>query len=172
MASLMEELIINLEKEQEAYEQLLALSMKKTPVIVSADLESLQRITDDEQEIVIRINSLDRKRDENMRDIANVINKDVNSMKLSDLIDMLGARPVEQNRLASIYDKLHDTILQMKVVNEQNRQLIESSLEMVQFDLNVLQAYKSAPQSANYNSNAYSAGTFVGGNNGAFDAKQ
>ncbi len=168
----MEELILNLEREQEAYEKLLNLSMQKTPVIVSADLESLQKITDDEQELVIQINTLDRKRDENMKDIANVINKDVNSMKLSDLIDMLGARPVEQNRLASIYDKLHDTILQMKVVNEQNRQLIESSLEMVQFDLNVLQAYKSAPQSANYNSNAYSAGTYVGGNNGAFDAKQ
>ncbi|MBP9997566.1 MAG: flagellar protein FlgN [Lachnospiraceae bacterium] len=168
----MEELIDNLELEEQAYKKLLSLSMEKTPVIVSADLESLQRITDDEQEIVIRINALDKKRDMNMKDIANVINKDVDSLKLTDLIDMLNARPVERNRLASIYDKLRDTLAQMRTVNEQNRQLIASSLEMVEFDLNVLQAYKSAPQTANYNRNAYNAGTVVGGNTGAFDAKQ
>jgi flagellar biosynthesis/type III secretory pathway chaperone len=146
--------------------------MDKTPVIISADLESLNRITDDEQEIVNRINALDRKRQENMKDIANVINKDVDSLKVVDLIDILKARPAEQNRLADVYDRLRDTLAQMKRVNEQNKQLIESSLEMVQFDMNVLQAYKAAPETANYTSNAYSAGTYMGVEKGAFDRKQ
>ena len=172
MASLMETLIDNLEKENEAYERLLKLSMEKTPVIISADLDELMRITDDEQSIVNRINALDRKRQENMTDIANVINKDVNSLKVADLIAMLKGRPGEQNRLADIYDRLRDTLAQMKRVNEQNRQLIEDSLEMVQFDMNVLQAYRSAPETANYTSGAYSAGTYMGVEKGAFDAKQ
>ncbi len=172
MASLMEALIDNLEQQNEAYKSLLKLSMDKTPVIISADLDSLARITDDEQEIVSRINSLDRKRQESMKDIANVINKDVDSLKVVDLIDLLKARPAEQNRLADIYDRLRDTLVQMKRVNEQNKQLIESSLEMVQFDMNVLQAYKAAPETANYTSNAYSAGTYMGVDKGAFDRKQ
>ncbi len=172
MASLMEALIDNLEQQNEAYKSLLKLSMDKTPVIISADLDSLARITDDEQEIVSRINSLDRKRQESMKDIANVINKDVDSLKVVDLIDILKARPAEQNRLADIYDRLRDTLVQMKRVNEQNKQLIESSLEMVQFDMNVLQAYKAAPETANYTSNAYSAGTYMGVDKGAFDRKQ
>ena len=46
MASLMENLIVILDETYEAYEQLLALSLKKTPVIVSENLEELARITD------------------------------------------------------------------------------------------------------------------------------
>ena len=172
MASLMEELINILDEENGLYEQLLSLSMKKTPVIISADLETLSKITDDEQEIVNKIGVLDSKRNQSMRDIANVINKDVNSLKLTELIEMLKSRPAEQNRLATVYDKLVDTLAQMRRVNDQNRELIESSLEMIQFDLNVLQAYKSAPETANYTNNAYSAGAYMGDNKGGFDAKQ
>jgi flagellar biosynthesis/type III secretory pathway chaperone len=168
----MEELMINLEEVNNEYKKLIDLSMKKTPIIISADLDALQRITEDEQEVVNKINHLDRKREINMKDIANVINKDVDSLKVVDLIDILKARPAEQNRLADVYDRLRDTLAQMKRVNEQNKQLIESSLEMVQFDMNVLQAYKAAPETANYTSNAYSAGTYMGVEKGAFDRKQ
>ena len=56
MASLMENLIVILDGTYEAYEQLLALSLKKTPVIVSENLEELARITDEEQLVVSRIN--------------------------------------------------------------------------------------------------------------------
>ncbi len=168
----MEDLISILESENEAYGRLLALSMAKTPVIISADLDALSRITDDEQEIVNQINALDRKRAVGMKDIATVINKDVNTLKLTDLIDILKSRPTEQKRLAAVYDKLVDTLGQMRRVNEQNRELIQNSLEMVQFDMNVLQAYKAAPETANYTGNAYSAGTYMGSNRGGFDAKQ
>lgn len=168
----MEELISVLERENEAYSQLLKLSMAKTPVIISADLDALGKITDDEQEIVNQINILEKKREEGMKDIATVINKDVNKLKLTDLIDMLQSRPTEQNRLAAVYDKLVDTLGQMRRVNEQNRELINESLEMIQFDMNVLQAYKAAPETANYTGNAYSAGMYMGTSKGGFDAKQ
>ncbi len=168
----MEDLILILESENEAYGRLLALSMAKTPVIISADLDALGKITDDEQEIVNQINALDRKRNESMKDIAIVINKDVNTLKLTDLIEMLKSRPTEQNRLAAVYDSLVDTLGQMRRVNDQNRELINESLEMIQFDMNVLQAYKAAPETANYTGNAYSAGMYMGANKGGFDAKQ
>ena len=172
MASLMEDLISILEQEDSLYEDLLKLSMSKTPVLISGDLEALSRITEDEQEIVNKVNALDKKREEGMKDIANVLGKDVKTLKLTDLIDVLRSRPAEQNRLASIYDKLSDTIGQMKRTNEQNKELIESSLEMVQFDMNVLQAYKAAPETANYSKNALNSGAYMGNMKGGFDAKQ
>ena len=49
MASLMENLIDTLGQESREYEQLLALTRKKTRIIASANLEDLQKITDDEQ---------------------------------------------------------------------------------------------------------------------------
>ncbi len=172
MASLMEDLISILEQEDSLYEDLLKLSMSKTPVLISGDLEALSRITEDEQEIVNKVNALDKKREEGMKDIANVLGKDVKTLKLTDLIDVLRSRPAEQNRLAAIYDKLSDTIGQMKRTNEQNKELIESSLEMVQFDMNVLQAYKAAPETANYSRNALNSGAYMGNMKGGFDAKQ
>ena len=172
MASLMEDFISRLEQEDSLYEDLLKLSMSKTPVLISGDLEALSRITEDEQEIVNKVNALDKKREEGMKDIANVLGKDVKTLKLTDLIDVLRSRPAEQNRLAAIYDKLSDTIGQMKRTNEQNRELIESSLEMVQFDMNVLQAYKAAPETANYSKNALNSGAYMGNTKGGFDAKQ
>ena len=172
MASLMEDLISILEQEDSLYEDLLKPSMSKTPVLISGDLEALSRITEDEQEIVNKVNALDKKREEGMKDIANVLGKDVKTLKLTDLIDVLRSRPAEQNRLAAIYDKLSDTIGQMKRTNEQNKELIESSLEMVQFDMNVLQAYKAAPETANYSRNALNSGAYMGNMKGGFDAKQ
>ena len=96
MASLMENLIEVLCQESDEYEGLLDLSQKKTQIIASADLEELQRITDDEQELVDRLNRLEKKRVEVTKDIANVLNRDVEKMKLSKLIEMLAERPKEQ----------------------------------------------------------------------------
>ncbi|MBR5596771.1 MAG: flagellar protein FlgN [Lachnospiraceae bacterium] len=168
----MENLISVLEQESMAYEELLALSMKKTPIIVSGDLEGLQQITDEEQIVVAKINHLDANREEVTKDIANVLNKDVKSLKLVDIIHMLSQRPVEQNQLATAHDKLKGVIGQMKRVNEQNQELIKQSLEMVEFDLNLIHAMKSAPQTANYTKGAYNTGAIMGRSRGGFDAKQ
>ena len=62
MASLMETLIEVLENENLEYKNLLDLSMKKTPAIVSDNIKALAEITDEEQIIVSRINHLDPKR--------------------------------------------------------------------------------------------------------------
>ena len=61
MASLMETLIDILDKETVEYEKLLDLTLSKTPVIVSENLDDLARITDDEQLELSRIQSLDKE---------------------------------------------------------------------------------------------------------------
>lgn len=172
MASLMEDLLDTLEKENTEYEKLLELSLKKTPVIVDADLVQLQQITDEEQEIVSSINRLDKVRNDCMKQIAGVINKDVNELTLGMVVDIFKKKPAEHKKLADVYDRLKNNVYQMKRVNEQNRELIKSSLELVQFDMNVLQAMKAAPETANYTKNAYNSGDIIGTGAGRFDAKQ
>lgn len=172
MASLMENLIEVLEQESGEYEGLLSLSQKKTPVIVSGNLEELQKITDDEQELVSRIGRLERKRREVIADIANVLNKDVESLKLNQIIDMLAARPAEQRELAAIHDRLQSSVYELRRVNEQNRELLSNALEMVEFEMNLMQAAKAAPETANYTRGAYNTGDTMGVISGGFDAKQ
>ena len=172
MASLMETLIDVLEKECAEYEKLFELSMRKTPVIVSEDLDELAKITDEEQLIVDRINHLDNMRNESVNDIANVLNKDVTKLKIADLIKMLDSRPEEQHKLASVHDRLHDVVQNVARVNNQNRELIKSALEMVQFNMNLIHSMKAAPETANYNKGAYNTGDVIGVNRKSFDAKQ
>lgn len=172
MASLMENLIDILDGLSKEYEDLLGLSLKKTPVIISGNLEELSKITDEEQIVVSRINHLDHRRQDVIRDIANVVNRDVEDLKLSSIIQMLEPRPSEQQKLAVVYDRLKEAVRHEQRVNVQNRELIKNALELVEFDINMLQAMKAAPATANYNKGAYNAGSVIGVDRNAFDAKQ
>lgn len=172
MASLMENLIVVLENECKVYDELLALSYRKTPIIVSENLEELAKITDEEQLLVSQINHIEKQRNDVMKDIANVLNRKLEDLKLANLIQMMGNRPEEQRKLSEVYDKLRESAKQMERVNRQNSELLESALEMVRFNMNLIQSANTAPKSANYNKGAYSADMSLGTNRRSFDAKQ
>ena len=172
MASLIDVFIKTLEDEYPEHVKLLELSKKKTPIIVKGDIKELQKLTDEEQIVVERITHLEKKRIECLNDIATVLNKDVNTLKIPMLLEILEKQPREQLQLKEVHTKLKAVLKDMKMTNERNRVLIEQSLEMVDFDLNLYRSMKQAPQTGNYNKNAYSSGQFLGGGNGGFDAKQ
>lgn len=168
----MENLIEVLGQECAEYEGLLELSQKKTPIIVKGDLEVLQKITDEEQDYATRITNLEKKRTVIYGDIANVINKDVSILKLDYLIAMLESRPAERDALAAIHDRLKISVKGLQRVNEQNQELLKNALEMVEFEMNLLQSMNAAPETANYNRGAYNTGNQMGVSTGGFDAKQ
>ena len=172
MASLIEELTVALDKEVTLYEALLKLSQEKTPIIIEGNIEALQKITDEEQAVVDQIAAVDAKRESVTKDIANVLNKDVETLKLSVLIELLGGQPTEKAKLSLLHDKLKDVVNRVKKINSNNAELINHSLEMVQFDLNMIRSMKQAPETANYGSNAINAGSMLGSAVSGFDAKQ
>ena len=172
MASLMEELIRVLDAEEEKYKVLLELSKKKTPVIVEGDIEKLQKITDEEQVIVDEVANLELSRQAAMDDIANVLNKDVKTLKLSYLEEVLEKRPKEREELTRVHDRLKATIGELMVINDQNRELIRQSLDMIDFNLALAKSMRTAPETGNYTKNAANAGSVLGSAQGGFDAKQ
>lgn len=172
MASLIDTLAEILNKEDEEYQKLLDLSKGKTDVIVKGDLNALSVITDKEQKVVTKITALETQRTEIMAEIAKILHTDVAQLKLDTLIDLLKKKPKEQKELALVHDKLHVTLYEMKIVNERNDQLLKSAIEMVDFNMNLIQAARKAPQTANYNKGAYNTGSQIGVATGSFDAKQ
>ena len=172
MASLLENLIEVLDSENTQYEKLVTLAESKTPVIVSGDIENLGKITEDEQEIVGTIQGMEKRRNAILADIANVVNRDVETLKLKDLIQMLEKMPDKQEMLQNVQTRLRQTIDKLKAVNEKNQMLLSEKLEMVDFNLNMIRAMKSAPQTANYTKDAYTNGQALGIFHGGFDAKQ
>ncbi len=172
MASLVETLVDVLDREGSLYEKLLGLSSRKTTIIIKGDLKALAEITDEEQCIISDIQAAEKQRVTAMTDIANVLNMDVNSLKLTDLIQVLEKRPADQRNLAVQRDRLVAVADNVRRVNGQNQELLKSSIEMVQFEMNIIQASKRAPQTANYSRAADTTGECLGYTSGGFDAKQ
>ena len=85
---------------------------------------------------------------------------------------MLEKRPDQQKLLVDVHAKLKKTIEQLRQGNEKNQQLLEDAMDMVSFNLHMLQALKSAPQTANYTKKAFNSGSPLGNVCGRFDARQ
>lgn len=171
MASIINELVDVLCEEKEFYQSLTEIAKEKTPVIIKGNIEELQKITEKEQSIVGKLQTLEKKRARIMDDAADVLGKEQGSLKLADLVRMFTNQPEEQKKLAAIYDQLMFTLRDMDVVNKRNQMLLEQALEMVEFDIQLYQNLKRAPENANYGRDAYSVADRRSGSV-SFDAKQ
>lgn len=168
----MENLIDVLDSENTEYDRLVTLAESKTSAIVAGDIENLGKIMEEEQEIVGRIQGMEKKRDKFLADIANVVNKDVETLKLTNLVQMLESIPDQQQKLIAVHERLKKTTQSLSELNDRNQMLIADKLEMVDFNLNMIRNLKSAPQTANYSKDAHENGSVLGIFNGGFDAKQ
>jgi len=172
MASLIDTLIDVLEKENSEYEEVFRLSMEETGKIVDRDLDGLADVVERIQLVVERINVLEKKRAEATDDIACVLSKDASTLTLDKLSGLLSKQKSEQAKIDAIHDKLKNTLSNVQRVNESNQALLNESLEMVQFEMNLVQSLRNAPQTANYSGTGYADDAPGYGGSGSFDAKQ
>jgi len=170
MASLMQELIATLRKEQEAYQELLPVVEQKTQAIIANNLKQVQEITEAEQAAIGKISGLEQKRTEIMNNIGIVLNKKVSDLTLPNLIKLLDRQPQEQQSLAELHKNLTDVLKRLSEVNGHNRNLIEQSLEMISYNMNLLQSTRIVPGN-NYTRNE-GKWDMTASQKGMFDAKQ
>ena len=124
MASLIEELIDTLGAELDAYNKLLPVENKKTGIIMKNDLLALEQITAKEQEVVDEVLALENKRGKVVNNIAVVMNKKVEDIKVETIIDILKSQPQLQRKLSEIHDNLKKVVHQIMDVNNHNKSLI------------------------------------------------
>ena len=170
MASLMDDLIQVLESEKEQYQKLAELSKEKKQVIVKADVPALEKIVDIEQGVTNKIQNLDNRRKKIMHDMAVVLNKPEEGFTISTIISMLDSQPKEQQQLENVKRELETSLEEVRKTNGQNQILLNQALDMVEFDLTLFRSMRTAPETANYNKNAYNTGDILGSS--GFDAKQ
>ncbi len=170
MASLMEELISTLSQEKDLYLALLPIAEEKTKAIVANDLEELQRITGKEQAAVDRVNALERKRGEVIENMGIVLGRKPQELTLTELIRVAEKQPKEKAALTELKDALGKAVRKLADLNERNRVLIQHSLDMIQFNMNIIQSTRMV-QGNNYTKNAGESGLGAT-QTGMFDAKQ
>lgn len=154
MASLIENLITELNEEYAVYEKLLEVSMEKTSAIVSNNLDRLKETTDKEQYLVDVVTGMENVRHGTMRDIASVINKR-EELRVIDIADFLEGQPEFRNPLLEINEKLGKLAKKLKEVNGHNQNLINESLSMIEYNINLLQNLNRAPETAEYSKDMF-----------------
>ena len=169
MASLIEELIMVLGDEEKIYSEIIPVAEKKTQIIVNNDLQSLNSITEEEQELLGKISKLEKKRQEVIRNIGIVMNKKESELNFVTIIELLKGQEKEQEELRKLHDKLKRTIDVLSTLNERNQMLIKQSLEMIDFDINLMQSLRTSPGVGQYN--IASEVEMQGMKSGMFDAK-
>jgi flagellar biosynthesis/type III secretory pathway chaperone len=176
MASLIENLITELNEEYAVYQELLKVSMEKTPAIVANDLDRLTEVTDREQLLVDMMTGMENARKQTMNDIASVLNKKSADLKVRDIIEFLENQPQFRDPLADINEKLSTVAKQLRDVNIHNQNLITEALSMIEYNINLLQNFNRAPETAEYSREMFRGkGAAYGGQEspaGKFDAKQ
>ena len=170
MASLIENLIDVLGKEDIEYKSLLDIAKEKTDAIIRNDIDELQIIVGREQQIIEKLDALELAREEHVEDIANVLNVPLDEMKIDRLIRMMEKQPQFQQELIRVHDSLKTTMDQLIMLNDNNRVLLQQSLDMLEFEINIAKSAKMAAVTANYGKDAYGFGQSV--SEGTFDAKQ
>ena len=170
MASLVEELLLDLQTETSTYQELVDLSDVKREAIIHGRVEELEGITAQEEEISSRLKNLETKRTNILKDMAVVLGHDGEQMTVTIVIEKLGSQPKEQQALTEARDRLVEIASRLQFANQQNSILLQQALEMVEFDLTLFKSLKQAPETANYNKSAYNTGDLLGG--GSFDTSQ
>ncbi len=139
MASLMEQLTETLTEQSEIYDRLAELSGEKRDVLVNNEIERLQQITSAENALVGRNQKLDRIRQTIFKDLASVLNRPVEDLTLTDIADITKDQS-ENKRLRDLAQRLRESVNTLKERNDQNKVLIEYSLDYIDFSMNVLRA--------------------------------
>ncbi len=166
----MDNLIDVLNEEESQYRDLITLSEEKKDVLIRADIERLQQITEAEQNITDELHNLEVKRRTVIADMAAVLRRDKSELTVEKMIDILSNQPEEQKKLIEVRTRLRSTLDEMIRINTQNQVLINQAMEMVEFDLTLFRSMRQAPETANYGRDAANTGDLLGG--GGFDAKQ
>ena len=129
MASLMEDLIDVLNKEEEQYQGLIELGKKKREVVIRADIKTLDEITATEQEVASNLQNLAKKRTRVLNDMATVLGRNPGEVTITKMISYLEEQPVEQKQLMEVKERLLQTGKEMAAINEQNEILLNQALD-------------------------------------------
>jgi hypothetical protein len=170
VASLVEELVSILEEEEKIYRKVLECGEQKRQILIDADVPALEKLTEIEQLASDELLSCSSRQAQSLKDIATVLGKADEQMTVTGLIECLAGQPEIQKKLQDARDRLLDTAKKMQEINQQNEVLLKQAMELTEFDLTLFRSMRQAPETANYDKNAYNTGSLLGG--GGFDAKQ
>jgi flagellar biosynthesis/type III secretory pathway chaperone len=139
MAGMINQLVSVMKEQAERYNELLGLSLEEKDVIVQNDIDNLQKITNLKKIVITQNNRLESKRISLAKDIAEVMGYGEGEIELSKLIELMGAQP-EATELTEVAKQLREIMEKLRAANDENKLLLENSLEFVEYSINVIRS--------------------------------
>ena len=118
-----------LEDEIKVYRHLLDLVRQEKEVLVSAKIDELNENNRAKEAMILKIRGLERLREKSARDLAATVGANSESPRLLEIAFKM-AEPYN-GKLRSFHSTLELLIKRIKELNDNNEQLIQSSLKMV-----------------------------------------
>ena len=139
MAGMITNLIEILNEQTERHRELLGLSIEEKDAIVENDIDTLQKLVNLKNIVISQNNKLEKKRVSLVRDIAEVLAYKEKEIDIKTLSEMLEGKP-EQKELIEAGQQLKSVVLELKEINDLNKDLLENALGFVEYSLNALRS--------------------------------
>ncbi|WP_054739639.1 flagellar protein FlgN [Cellulosilyticum ruminicola] len=150
MAGIIYEFVDVLEAQIECYEGLNQLAQYKQQAIIEKNIELLEEVTSTEEQFVGRLGILDKKREVLMKDIGIVTGMNYKEITLTTIAAKLGETNEVSGKLISLRDKIKEELTTLKRQSELNKELLNQSLEFVDFMINAIGSTKGYTHVGNY----------------------
>lgn len=134
--AMFDRLIEVMDKEKSIYEGILELSNKKTDIIVGGKVSELEGVTKLEQSMILKIGKLEEEREELILKLVDKNQDELSSVTLNSLIKK--APKAQAKQLKECGRQLEAVIKKLSEANSLNSKLIKSSLDYIDFSINVL----------------------------------
>lgn len=136
------ELILSLEKLLQLHKNLYQITLQKTEILKSENIDALKELLKKEQMFVKAISQLE---DERIKQTVAFLGRE-DELSMSACIEK--ATGSEQDKLKELEKDFKETIDSLKATNELNRELAKQALQLVSMTLDMLM-----PQQAEFNYN-------------------
>lgn len=148
MTDMWDKLTVALNQILEIYQALLQLSQKKKEILIAAKPQELEKVTKQEEMLIIQAGKLEKVRLTVMQELVTELGISSEQAVLSELIKY--ADSTTAVKLNEIFQAFTEITGELNNLNELNEKLIRQSLEFVNYNINILSQSKAdttyAPQ--------------------------
>lgn len=121
----------SLEKQKAYYEAINELSGQKTEVVLNRDIQSLNKIVEAEEVLLVKIGQEEQKRMEIASSLAKSLGMSEEDITISGLVRELKDRNEDTTTIEEVSEGIVDVIEKQKVYNKTNMRLIENNLNYI-----------------------------------------
>lgn len=130
-----EKIIEILNKEYAYYKDLLELSNKKKAIVVEGKVSELDSIVRVEQNMIFDLGQLEKLREQELKKLCGMLEVD-GKTNISQLNGYISKQSAE--KLMELQKNLGNTISELQNVNNVNGQLIQQSLDYIEYSVNMV----------------------------------